>query len=73
MDESNAPLYKWYPDGEINICYNAVDRHVEMGDGEKIAFLYDSVYDHTQEKISYAELQNKVGRIANILRKEFGV
>lgn len=66
-------MYRWYPDGEINICYNAIDRHVENGDGDNICFIYDSVYTHIQEKITYKEAQNKIGRIANVLRKQFGV
>jgi propionyl-CoA synthetase len=73
LDESSAPLYKWFPDGLINICYNAVDRHVENGDGENVAIIYDSVYTGVQEKITYKEVQNRVGRIASILKKQFGV
>ena len=57
----------------INICYNAVDRHVENGDGDNVAFIFDSVYTNIQDKITYKEVQNRVGRIANILRKQFGV
>lgn len=55
LDDSKAPMYKWYPDGEINICYNAIDRHVENGDGENICFIYDSVYTKISEKITYRE------------------
>ena len=51
------------------MCYNAVDRHVENGDGDNVAFIFDSVYTHIQDKITYREVQNRVGRIANILRK----
>jgi propionyl-CoA synthetase len=73
LDESKAPLYRWYPDGEINICYNAIDRHVDNGDGDNVAFIYDSVYTNIQEKFTYKEVQNRVGRIASILKKRFGV
>jgi propionyl-CoA synthetase len=66
-------LYRWYPDGFINICYNAVDKHVEDGSGENIALLFDSAYTNIQEKITYREMQNRVGRIANILKKQFRV
>jgi propionyl-CoA synthetase len=55
------------------MCYNAVDRHVENGNGESLAFIYDSVYLGIKEKISYNEVLNKVGRIASILKKKFGV
>ena len=44
IDTSDKYLHRWFPDGEINICYNAVDRHVANGDGEMLAFREDSVY-----------------------------
>lgn len=44
LDSSKAPLYRWYPGGEINICYNAIDKHVDRGHGDNIAFIYDSAY-----------------------------
>jgi len=56
LDDSNAPLHRWFPDGEINICYNAIDRHVENGDGDNIAFIFDSVYTNIHEKITYKDV-----------------
>lgn len=44
LESSKAPLYRWYPGGEINICYNAIDKHVDRGHGDNIAFIYDSAY-----------------------------
>jgi propionyl-CoA synthetase len=44
IDSSDKYLHRWFPDGEINICYNAVDRHVLKGDGNNVAFFQDSVY-----------------------------
>lgn len=73
LDESKAPLYRWFPDGEINICYNAIDKHVDRGHGDNVAFIYDSAYLNIQEKFTYKEVQNRVGRIANILKKHFNV
>lgn len=73
LDESNAPLYRWFPDGMINICYNAVDKHVDRGHGDNVAFIYDSAYLNIQEKFTYKEVQNRVGRIASMLSKRFGV
>jgi propionyl-CoA synthetase len=40
-------LHRWFPDGEINICYNAIDRHLLNGHGEDIAYIEDSVYTGT--------------------------
>src|SRR6201985_2902550 len=38
LDETNAPFYKWFEDGEINASYNCLDRHVEAGNGDRVAF-----------------------------------
>ena len=42
LDSSNPPFYRWFPDGELNTCYNAVDRHVMAGHGDRSAIIYDS-------------------------------
>ena len=42
LDSSNPPFYRWFPDGELNVSYNALDRHVEAGRGEQAALIYDS-------------------------------
>ena len=41
LDSSRAPLYSWFPDGVLNTCYNALDRHVAEGRGEQDALIYD--------------------------------
>ena len=66
-------MYKWFPDGEINMCFNAVDRHVLNGDGDRVAFLYDSSYQNIDDKFTYNDLLNRVGRIASVLKNKFGV
>ncbi|MFP6759878.1 MAG: acetyl-coenzyme A synthetase N-terminal domain-containing protein, partial [Alphaproteobacteria bacterium] len=42
LDDSNPPFYRWFPGGELNTCYNALDRHVEAGRGDQAALIYDS-------------------------------
>src|SRR3954471_20750980 len=42
LDSSGAPFYRWFPDGRLNVCFNALDRHVEAGRGEQPPPLYDS-------------------------------
>jgi propionyl-CoA synthetase len=42
LDSSGAPFYRWFPDGRLNVCFNALDRHVEAGRGEQPALVYDS-------------------------------
>lgn len=68
LDDSNAPLYRWFADAEVNTCYNAVDRHVENGRGDQVAIIYDSPITDTQSKITYAALRDQVASLAGALR-----
>ena len=68
LDDSNAPLYRWFTDAEVNTCYNAVDRHVENGRGDQAAIIYDSPVTQTKRQITYAELQTRVASLAGALR-----
>ncbi|CAO3401108.1 propionyl-CoA synthetase [Azospirillum palustre] len=67
LDDSNAPFYRWFTGGELNTCYNAVDRHVEGGRGDQAAIIYDSPVTQTVQTITYAELLNQVARFAGVL------
>ena len=42
LNNSNPPFYKWFEDGVTNTCYNAIDIHIEEGNGDRIALIYDS-------------------------------
>ncbi|WP_281857651.1 propionate-CoA ligase PrpE [Litoreibacter halocynthiae] len=64
----NAPLYEWFKDAQVNTCYNAVDRHVEAGNGDRVAIIYDSPVTHTKHEITYAELQTRVASLAGALK-----
>ena len=68
LDDSAAPIYRWFPDGELNTSYNAIDRHVENGDGERTALIYDSPVTGTKRTFSYAELRDRVAVFAGALR-----
>ncbi|MEU6737483.1 propionyl-CoA synthetase [Streptomyces physcomitrii] len=68
LDGSAAPLYRWFPDGELNTSYNALDRHVEQGRGEQTALLWDSPVTGAKARYSYAELLDLVARCAGGLR-----
>ncbi|XP_062469830.1 acyl-CoA synthetase short-chain family member 3, mitochondrial isoform X1 [Pezoporus occidentalis] len=66
--ESGRPgRSSWFVGGELNICYNAVDRHVENGQGDKIAIIYDSPVTNTKEKITYKELLEQVSKLADVM------
>ncbi|MDX5401172.1 MAG: propionate-CoA ligase PrpE [Rhodobacterales bacterium] len=64
----NAPIYEWFKDAQVNTCWNAVDRHVEAGHGDRIAIIHDSPVTNTVHKITYAELQTRVASLAGALR-----
>ncbi|MCA8880642.1 MAG: propionyl-CoA synthetase [Rhodobacteraceae bacterium] len=66
--DENAPLYEWYSDGMVNACWNAVDRHVEAGHGDRIAIIHDSPVTHSTHEITYAELRDRVASLAGALR-----
>ena len=61
-DENNYPL--WYKDGELNICYLALDKHIRDGFGEQIAVIYDSPVTQTVVKYSFNEVKTEVAKLA---------
>ncbi|KAF7882711.1 uncharacterized protein EAF02_006074 [Botrytis sinoallii] len=62
--------WEWFGDGEINTCYNCVDRHVLAGNGEETAIIWDSPVTGCKEKISYKNLLKEVEVFAGVLREE---
>lgn len=68
LDSSNAPYYRWFRGGELNICENALDRHVSDGRGEQIALIYDSPVTATKATYTYRELRDEVARVAGVLK-----
>ena len=67
LDASRAPFYGWFPDAVCNTCWNAVDRHVEAGHGDRVAIIHDSPVTGRVARISYAELRERVARLAGAL------
>ena len=67
LSTDSAPFYRWFKDGMLNTCYNAVDRHVEAGFGAQIAIIHDSPITNSKRTISYAQLQEMVARLAGVL------
>src|SRR6185436_3551329 len=64
LDESNKPFYRWFTGGEVNTCYNAIDRHVAAGRGSQTALIYDSPVTQTIQTITYSELLSRVAKTA---------
>lgn len=69
LDDSRAPLYKWFPDGRLNLAYNALDRHVAAGNGSRVALIHDSPVTATTTALTYSELTDHVARCAGALAK----
>ncbi|MBV8973488.1 MAG: propionyl-CoA synthetase [Sinobacteraceae bacterium] len=67
LDAERAPFYRWFRGGRINTCYNALDRHIEQGRGAQAALIYDSPVTGSIERLSYAELRDRVARFAGAL------
>jgi acetyl-CoA synthetase len=67
--EWELPYAKWYLGGKLNVCFNCVDRHVEAGNGAKVAFHWEGEPEGERRAISFADLQRDVVRFANALKK----
>jgi acetyl-CoA synthetase len=67
--EWKPPYAKWFLGGKLNVCFNCVDRHVEAGDGAKVAYHWEGEPADERREISYADLQRDVVRFANALKK----
>jgi acetyl-CoA synthetase len=71
LDDSDPPFYKWFVGGTLNVSYNCLDRHVQDGRGERVAFHWRGE-DGSERDITYAQLLAEVERFANAL-KDLGV
>jgi acetyl-CoA synthetase len=72
LSEWKPPYAKWFLGGRLNACYNCVDRHVEAGLGEKVAYHWEGEPEGETQTITFADLQSRVVRFANGL-KQMGV
>ncbi|MBB1012636.1 acetyl-CoA synthetase [Dietzia kunjamensis] len=67
LDWSDAPVAKWFVGGKLNVAYNCVDRHVEAGNGDRVAIHWIGEPGDDARDITYAELKDEVSRAANYL------
>ncbi|HEX6664711.1 MAG TPA: acetate--CoA ligase, partial [Gaiellaceae bacterium] len=70
--EWEPPYAKWYLGGKLNVCFNCVDRHVEAGNGDRVAYYWEGEPEGERRTVTFADLQREVVRFANGL-KELGV
>ncbi|WP_345799939.1 acetate--CoA ligase [Microbacterium sp. AZCO] len=66
LDWSNPPFAKWFADGKLNVAYNCLDRHVDAGNGDRVALLWEGE-PGDERRVTYAELTDEVKRLANVL------
>jgi acetyl-CoA synthetase len=71
LDDSNPPFYKWFVGGKLNVSYNCLDRHVEAGNGDRVAFHWRGE-EGAERDLTYSDLHAEVQRFANAL-KDLGV
>ncbi|WP_378944409.1 propionyl-CoA synthetase [Paracoccus sp. R86501] len=62
-----GPAGEWFSDGMVNTCWNAIDRHVQAGHGDRLAVIHDSAMTGKVERLTYAQLQDQVARLAGVL------
>src|SRR4051812_17715382 len=67
LDRTRPPSYRWFAGGELNTCFNAVDRHVEAGRATQNALIYDSPVTQTVARYTFADLKREVARLAGAL------
>jgi len=67
LDESKAPFYKWFDDGLLNVSYNCLDRHLESGNGDKVALIFEADGGEVN-KVTYKQLHQQVCRLANAIK-----
>ncbi|MBV9587227.1 MAG: propionyl-CoA synthetase [Alphaproteobacteria bacterium] len=68
LDDSRPPFYHWFAGGRLNTCWNALDRHVAAGHGERLALVWDSPVTEQIVRFTYRELRDRTARFAGVLQ-----
>jgi propionyl-CoA synthetase len=68
LDDSRPPFYRWFAGGRLNTCWNALDRHVAAGHGERTALIWDSPVTNRIERFTYREMRERTARVAGMLQ-----
>ena len=66
-DSGNPPFYRWFSGARLNTCWNALDRHVAAGHGDRIALIWDSPVTGAIEQFTYREMRDRTARAAGML------
>ncbi|MFP4494586.1 MAG: propionyl-CoA synthetase [Halochromatium sp.] len=67
LDRAAQPVPRWFAGGRLNTCYNALDRHVDAGQGERLALIYDSPVTDQVQRLSYRQLRDQVAALAGAI------
>src|SRR5437763_681650 len=67
LDDRNPPFYRWFAGARLNTCWNALDRHVAAGRGERVALIWDSPVTDTTLRFTYREMRDRVAQVAGVL------
>jgi propionyl-CoA synthetase len=70
LDASRPPFYRWFPGARVNTCFNALDRHVDAGHGERLALIYDSPVTGQKKTFTYRALRDQVAVLAGAIAAE---
>lgn len=62
LDNRSQPFTRWYVNGQLNACYNCIDRHIAAGRGDKVALIHDSPLTRVIRRVTYQELHDTVSR-----------
>src|SRR3982750_2206457 len=67
LDDGRPPFYRWFAGARLNTCWNALDRHVASGRGERVALIWDSPVTGAVEQFTYREMRDRTARVAGML------
>src|SRR5258705_12528425 len=67
LDNSRPPFFRWFAGARLNTCWNALDRHVAAGNGERLALVWDSPVTGQIARFTYREMRDRVARFAGVL------
>ena len=70
LHTDGPPFYQWFKGGKINTCYNALDRHVDEGNGDRLALIYDSPITGNKNTYTYSVMRDRVAVIAGALKNQ---
>ncbi|MDB9985660.1 propionyl-CoA synthetase [Pelagibacterales bacterium] len=70
LHTDGPPFYQWFKGGKINTCYNALDRHVDEGNGDRLALIYDSPITGNKSSYTYSVMRDRVAEIAGALKNQ---